>query len=44
MQAGVGIPFVSLMYTGHFKPAGVLEWIITYLGSLWLLSFIGYTK
>ncbi|KAI0136767.1 Frag1/DRAM/Sfk1 [Xylariales sp. AK1849] len=43
-QVAVCISFVALMYNGRYKPAGFLEWTLTYLGSFWLLSFVGYTK
>ncbi|KAK6845342.1 hypothetical protein PG995_015452 [Apiospora arundinis] len=43
-QVAIGLSFVALMYSGRYKPAGFLEWTLTYLGSFWLLSFIGYTR
>ncbi|KAI1480707.1 Frag1/DRAM/Sfk1 [Daldinia eschscholtzii] len=42
-QFGCGLAFVILLYDGYFKSSGILEWCLTYLGSLWLLSFVGYT-
>ncbi|KAI1389093.1 Frag1/DRAM/Sfk1 [Hypoxylon trugodes] len=42
-QFGCGLAFVILMYDGQFKASGILEWCLTYLGSFWLLSFVGYT-
>ncbi|KAI1097315.1 Frag1/DRAM/Sfk1 [Jackrogersella minutella] len=38
-----GFAFVVLMYNGDFKSSGILEWCLTYLGSFWLASFVGYT-
>ncbi|KAI1166560.1 hypothetical protein F5B18DRAFT_606251 [Nemania serpens] len=43
-QVSVGISFVALLRSGHFHIAGILEWCLTYLGSFWLLSFVGYTR
>ncbi|KAI0200551.1 hypothetical protein F4808DRAFT_154692 [Astrocystis sublimbata] len=40
----VGISFVALLYSGHYHSSGALEWCLTYTGSLWLLSFVGYTR
>ncbi|KAI8960641.1 Frag1/DRAM/Sfk1 [Daldinia sp. FL1419] len=42
-QFGCGLAFVILMYDGYFKSSGILEWCLTYLGSFWLFSFVGYT-
>ncbi|KAI0384606.1 Frag1/DRAM/Sfk1 [Hypomontagnella monticulosa] len=41
-QFGCGLAFVILEYSGDFKSSGILEWCLTYLGSLWLTSFVGY--
>ncbi|KAI0834302.1 Frag1/DRAM/Sfk1 [Hypoxylon sp. FL0890] len=41
-QFAFGLAFVVLMYKGHFKSSGILEWCLTYMGSLWLTSFVGY--
>lgn len=41
---GATVSFVTLMYSGYYRAAGILEWILTYLGSFWMLSFIGFTK
>ncbi|KAI2463751.1 Frag1/DRAM/Sfk1 [Annulohypoxylon bovei var. microspora] len=38
-----GLAFVALMDDGYFKFSGILEWCLTYLGSFWLASFVGYT-
>ncbi|ORY64516.1 Frag1/DRAM/Sfk1 [Pseudomassariella vexata] len=43
-QTGVSIAFVALIYSGHYKSAGFVEWSLTYLGAFWLLSFVGYTR
>ncbi|KAI0002663.1 Frag1/DRAM/Sfk1 [Xylariaceae sp. FL0662B] len=42
-QFCVGIAFVILMYSSFYKSSGILEWCLTYLGSFWLTSFVGYT-
>lgn len=42
-QFFVGLGFVVFLYAGLFRTAGILEWTLTYLGALWLLSFVGYT-
>ncbi|KAI1340045.1 hypothetical protein F5Y15DRAFT_62487 [Xylariaceae sp. FL0016] len=42
-QFCIGVAFVTLMYLDRFMASGVLEWTLTYLGSFWLLSFVGYT-
>jgi hypothetical protein len=44
LQFAVGLSFVTLMYSGHYHASGILEWCLTYLGSIWLLSFIGYIR
>ncbi|KAI1179708.1 hypothetical protein F4777DRAFT_396506 [Nemania sp. FL0916] len=43
-QFVVGTVFVILLRSGNFYIAGILEWCLTYMGSFWLLSFIGYTR
>ncbi|KAI0390017.1 hypothetical protein F5Y17DRAFT_89036 [Xylariaceae sp. FL0594] len=43
-QLIVCVLFVSLMYSGFYHASGVLEWCLTYLGAIWLLSFVGYTR
>ncbi|KAI1323469.1 hypothetical protein F5Y16DRAFT_383627 [Xylariaceae sp. FL0255] len=40
----LGVLFIAFLWTNHFRISGVLEWCITYIGSFWLLSFIGYTR
>ena len=44
MQFLVGAAFVSTEETHHYRQAGYMEWILCYLGSFWLLSFVGFTK
>ncbi|KAI1135337.1 Frag1/DRAM/Sfk1 [Hypoxylon sp. FL0543] len=41
-QFSFGLSFVILMYQGHYRSSGILEWCLTYMGSLWLASFVGY--
>ncbi|PSR81731.1 Frag1/DRAM/Sfk1 family-domain-containing protein [Coniella lustricola] len=43
-QTALGIAFVALLYAGQYRPSGFLEWTLTYLGSFWLGSFVGYTR
>lgn len=43
-QAGIGLAFVTLLYIGKYRICGFLEWTLTYIGSFWLLSFVGFTK
>ncbi|KAI0407931.1 hypothetical protein F4802DRAFT_494064 [Xylaria palmicola] len=43
-QFVVGISFVTLIYSGHFYASRILEWCLTYIGSFWLLSFVGHTR
>lgn len=31
-----------LLYSESWRVAGILEWIVSYLGAFWLLNFIGY--
>jgi hypothetical protein len=38
------IAFVSFMWTNHMRVAGILEWIMTYTGAVYLLTFIGYLR
>ncbi|KAI0161209.1 hypothetical protein GGR57DRAFT_350967 [Xylariaceae sp. FL1272] len=40
----IGVLFIGFLYSGHFMESGILEWCITYMGSFWLLSFVGYTR
>ena len=44
VQFVIGLSFVVFMYSACFHTAGILEWTLTYLGALWLLSFVGYTR
>lgn len=41
---GVGIAFLVLLYTDYYRRAGIMEWIITYLGAFWLATFAGYIR
>ncbi|KAL7623776.1 hypothetical protein AAE478_005329 [Parahypoxylon ruwenzoriense] len=43
-EFGTGFAFVILMDEDYFNSSGIFEWCLTYLGSLWLISFVGYTK
>ncbi|KAI0479430.1 hypothetical protein GGR56DRAFT_673353 [Xylariaceae sp. FL0804] len=43
-QAVIGITFVSFMWAGYYRVSGILEWCLTYLGSFWLMSFVGYVR
>lgn len=40
----LGIAFVVLLINGWFRTAGFFEWTVTYLGSFWLLSFVGFLR
>lgn len=44
LVTGVGIAFLVLLYTDYYRSAGLMEWIITYLGSFWLCTFAGYIR
>lgn len=43
-QTALGIAFVYFMYSGRYRIAGFLEWTLCYIGSFWLVSFVGYTR
>ncbi|KAI1128472.1 hypothetical protein F5Y10DRAFT_175062 [Nemania abortiva] len=44
-QFVIGLSFlVSMYYSGNMYVSGILEWCLTYTGSFWLLSFVGYTR
>lgn len=43
-QAGIGLAFVILLWKGEYRTCGFLEWTLTYIGSFWLASFVGFTK
>lgn len=43
-QAGIGLAFVTLLWKGQYRICGFLEWTLTYIGSFWLGSFVGFTK
>ncbi|KAI0466389.1 hypothetical protein F4859DRAFT_307306 [Xylaria cf. heliscus] len=43
-QFSVGVSFMALIYSGHYCASGILEWCLTYMGSFWLLSFVGYIR
>ncbi|EXJ82131.1 hypothetical protein A1O1_08200 [Capronia coronata CBS 617.96] len=36
--------FTVLLYNSWWKTARILEWVLTYMGAFWLLTFIGYLK
>ncbi|KAI0865502.1 hypothetical protein F4860DRAFT_461680 [Xylaria cubensis] len=40
----IGLSFLAFMYSGDYRASGILEWCLTYMGSFWLLSFVGYTR
>ncbi|KAI0102384.1 hypothetical protein GGR51DRAFT_288832 [Nemania sp. FL0031] len=40
----IGVTFLAFMYSGNMYVSGILEWCLTYMGSFWLLSFVGYTR
>ncbi|KAM4065843.1 frag1/DRAM/Sfk1 family protein [Hirsutella rhossiliensis] len=41
---GVGVSFLVLLYTDNYGRAGIMEWTITYLGSIWPATFTGYVR
>ncbi|KAI0877091.1 hypothetical protein GGS24DRAFT_498173 [Hypoxylon argillaceum] len=43
-QFVLGVFFLASIFSSHLHAAGVLEWCLTYMGSFWLLSFVGYTR
>lgn len=43
-QTGLGAAFVTMMYRGHFRETGILEWTLSYTGAIWMASFAGYTR
>ncbi|KAJ0115059.1 Frag1/DRAM/Sfk1 family protein [Diaporthe amygdali] len=43
-QSAVGISFNTFLYMKRYREAGFSEWTLCYLGSLWLVSFVGYTR
>ena len=38
----LGAAFMVLLNIEYYRFAGVLEWIISYLGVAWLFTFVGY--
>lgn len=41
---GFGVAFLVLLYTDYWHSAALMEWIITYLGSIWIGTFAGYIR
>lgn len=44
VEVCLGIAFTGLLYTGNRRVAGILEWIITVTGGLYLLTFMGILR
>lgn len=44
IEVGLGVAFITLMVpeNEHFQVAGVLEWIIALLGTIYLWLFVGF--
>lgn len=36
--------FVGTAWQGYLRTAGILEWILTYFGGFYLLTFVGYLR
>ncbi|KAI0025778.1 hypothetical protein F4780DRAFT_225280 [Xylariomycetidae sp. FL0641] len=43
-QFVLGTLMVTFMYTGYYRWSGILEWVLCYVGSFWILSFVGYVR
>ncbi|KAF4536130.1 hypothetical protein DIS24_g8504 [Lasiodiplodia hormozganensis] len=42
LEVVMGLTFVGLMYTEHWRLAGIFEWILAFLGCFYMLAFIGF--
>lgn len=42
VEVCLGATFMVLLYNEWYRVAGILEWIISYLGVFWLFTFVGY--
>jgi len=42
VEVCLGGAFMWLLWHEWYRVAGILEWIVSYLGVFWLASFIGY--
>jgi hypothetical protein len=42
VEVVLGASFLSLMYLGYLRAAGILEWTVTFLGCLYVWAFIGF--
>ena len=38
----LGLVFIHFLSNGEMVIAGIFEWVLTYVGVLWLLSFVGF--
>jgi hypothetical protein len=38
----LGAAFLVFLGEGWWRVAGILEWIVSFLGAFWLYTFIGY--
>ncbi|KAF2457416.1 Frag1/DRAM/Sfk1 [Lineolata rhizophorae] len=42
LEVCLAIPFMFFMYTGWYRFAGVLEWVICFTGVFYILAFVGF--
>ncbi|KAL0257700.1 hypothetical protein SLS55_006863 [Diplodia seriata] len=42
LEVVMGLIFTGFMYTGHWRLAGIFEWILAFLGCFYMLAFIGF--
>ncbi|KAG6356408.1 hypothetical protein INS49_015796 [Diaporthe citri] len=42
IQTALGFSFTVFFWMGRYRAAGFLEWSLCYVGSIWLVSFVGY--
>ncbi|KAF2147233.1 uncharacterized protein K452DRAFT_282223 [Aplosporella prunicola CBS 121167] len=41
-EVGLGTCFTGLMYSGYWRIAGIFEWTMAFVGSLYMLAFVGF--
>ncbi|KAF2088616.1 hypothetical protein K490DRAFT_56011 [Saccharata proteae CBS 121410] len=42
IEVGLGVAFVALMYTGYWRLSGILEWTMAFVGSFYVMAFVGF--
>ena len=42
IEISFGVAFTITMWTGRWRLAGIFEWVLAFLGTFYILTFVGF--